>query len=363
MISIFSGQTRSLTNVTDEVYIQVSVGMRNYLHLFNNGKNLNSYAVFSAICMHINGNGWSFPGTELLSSETGISTEAAMTAAIAHMAQIKIEGHQIVQVYRLIRPNGQRGNYYYHVFPEVGGQPPAVEGKLVKVEFTKEPAPDHHGVDAPPPDQPPLDDQGHKKNHDLEEKPVITADGGQEQIIGETNASIPEGMNEATAKAMLHDCLFCYTRQAIHWYDETCPVEGCGARIIWTGNKWLEKKLRKEAAQAKAAQSTNYADKDPAIDYIQKVCQAKVHKAEHKSAIAQYVSANGLEPFKRMVDALYAADHADGKFGNGIINHICAAAPGYGKGGYSKKPSADSTVVPGLNTGRCLPSVNIEDLV
>ena len=117
MLGIFHGR-----GITDNarIFAQIDVDMRESLHVFNNGRNSNSLAVFLCIALHANEGGWAWPGRDLLRKETGISTEHALSAALAHLRRAKIDGRRIFTHFRVRdKETGAWGGSAYLIFPEL----------------------------------------------------------------------------------------------------------------------------------------------------------------------------------------------------------------------------------------------------
>jgi hypothetical protein len=115
VISIFHG--RGITK--SGVYAQVGVDMRKHLHVFRGKRNSDPFVVFMCIALHANEHGWAWPSRELIREETGISTEHALTNALAALREITIEGQRVFAHYRAKEENGQWGRSAYLIFPDV----------------------------------------------------------------------------------------------------------------------------------------------------------------------------------------------------------------------------------------------------
>jgi len=116
MISIFSG--RGIADAA-RVHAQIDVDFRYHIHEFSNGRNTNALAVFLCIGLHADQNGWAWPGRSLIQQETGLSTERALTAALAHLRKVKIQGQRVFAHYREGRADGQKGRSAYLIFPDL----------------------------------------------------------------------------------------------------------------------------------------------------------------------------------------------------------------------------------------------------
>lgn len=91
MISFFNGRKRTLGGGTSEVYAQVSVDFRDYLHLFKGAR----LGVFLAIALHTDKEGWAWPSYGLLARETGYS-EDSIRRTLADLCALSVEGHRVL---------------------------------------------------------------------------------------------------------------------------------------------------------------------------------------------------------------------------------------------------------------------------
>jgi hypothetical protein len=113
MITIFNGRSRGLgSQDTQDIYVQISVKLRNYLHLFKGAK-LN---VFLAIALHSDTHGWSWPSTRTLHRETGLSGDT-LFRALAELCELKIEGHRVLLRKQGRRTTNQYSSNNYLIFP------------------------------------------------------------------------------------------------------------------------------------------------------------------------------------------------------------------------------------------------------
>jgi len=171
MITIFNGRKLSLDGTEDAVYAEVSVALRDKIHCFNTGKTCNPFAVFMAIALHSNQDGWAWPGRSLLSKETGIKD--AIGTSIKHLCKMRIEGHRVLTCYRERRTDGTWGRTLYRIFPDAWGEYAIWPEKFKGSEIHDwdpndgEPAPHNPPLDCPGPDNAP-----YKENQIAEEEPV-----------------------------------------------------------------------------------------------------------------------------------------------------------------------------------------------
>lgn len=113
MISIFNGRSRGIgKHGQKEVYVQVSVKLRDYLHLFKGAK----LAVFMAIALHTNEEGWSEPSINLLRAETGYNKETISTA-LTELCAIVLDGERVLLAAQRRGAGGSFTQNCYLVFP------------------------------------------------------------------------------------------------------------------------------------------------------------------------------------------------------------------------------------------------------
>lgn len=112
MITIFNGRKRGLgqTN-TEEVYLQVTVTLRQHLHLFKGAK----FAIFMAIALHSDDHGWAKPSIPLLEQETGYNKNT-ISQAIQDLCRLEIDGHRVLLAFQGRRGNRADANRYL-LFP------------------------------------------------------------------------------------------------------------------------------------------------------------------------------------------------------------------------------------------------------
>ncbi len=113
MISIFNGRKRTLGGSTSEVYAQVSVDFRDYLHLFKGAR----LGVFLAIALHADEGGWAWPSYALLSRETGYS-EDTVSKALADLCSLDVQGYRVLLRYQpQADSDGRFSSNRYLLFP------------------------------------------------------------------------------------------------------------------------------------------------------------------------------------------------------------------------------------------------------
>lgn len=113
MITIFNGRCRGLAETPQrQVYIQVDVMFRDYLHYLRGAK----LAVFMAIALHANEEGWAWPSYETLARETGYCQDK-IRDALNELCALEINGRRLLLRYQ---PRGEEGRFkpnLYLIFP------------------------------------------------------------------------------------------------------------------------------------------------------------------------------------------------------------------------------------------------------
>lgn len=113
MISFFNGRRRGLGGEKREVYAQVDVDFRDYLFHFKGA----SLAVFMAISLHGDEEGWSWPSYETLAKETGYSLDT-IRSALQTLCELMIDGQRVLLRYQ---PQADAGGKFasnrYLIFP------------------------------------------------------------------------------------------------------------------------------------------------------------------------------------------------------------------------------------------------------
>jgi hypothetical protein len=178
MITIFRGRKLSLQGAEEVIYAEVAVALRDQIHHFNTGKSCNPFAVFMKVALHTDEHGWAFPGNGSISASTGISTAHALAAARAHLQNVRIDGHRVLEVYRERRPDGTFGRHLYRIFPDawtdgLDNVPATFDAEALAPIQTDEvgtsrdskPDVDNPHVDDPHAEEPHADHPQHKKNH------------------------------------------------------------------------------------------------------------------------------------------------------------------------------------------------------
>jgi hypothetical protein len=113
MISVFNGRSRGIGQRSrQDVYIQVQVKLRSHLHLFKNAR----LAVFLAIALHSNEDGWADPSVELLRQETGYNKDT-IARALTDLCDLVLDGQRVLLAAQQRQPGGVFAKNRYLVFP------------------------------------------------------------------------------------------------------------------------------------------------------------------------------------------------------------------------------------------------------
>ena len=178
MITIFRGRKLSLRGTEDVIYAEVAVALRDQIHYFNTGKSCNPFAVFMKIALHTDEYGWAFPSKAEISRKTGVTSKDAIAHSIRHLADMRIEGHRILQVWRERTPDGRFGRSLYRIFPDAWSDglahiPESFNAEslspVVNDDDLKAPHPDYPDPVEPDPEEPDPEDRDHKKNQSMKE--------------------------------------------------------------------------------------------------------------------------------------------------------------------------------------------------
>jgi hypothetical protein len=112
MIAFFNGRKRGLGEPpASQVYAQIDASFREYLHLLKGAK----LAVFLAIALHANEEGWSWPSYETLSRETGYDLHTIRTA-LTELCSLEINGQRLLLRYQPAGGGRFESNRYL-IFP------------------------------------------------------------------------------------------------------------------------------------------------------------------------------------------------------------------------------------------------------
>lgn len=112
MISVFNGRRRSLGSSSAAVFVQIDAEFRSHLHKFKGAK----LAVFLAIALRANEDGWSWPSYQQISRDTGLDLHT-IRIALAELCRMEIDGRRVLLRYQPTQENGRFGNNRYLIFP------------------------------------------------------------------------------------------------------------------------------------------------------------------------------------------------------------------------------------------------------
>lgn len=113
MIRIFSGKWRGLGENQDGLGMLLDFRFREVLHQFKGAR----LHVFIDIALHSDENGFSFPGYQCISKETGLST-STIAQALEDLCSLEINGHRVLLRYRERDEKGLfTGSNRYLIFP------------------------------------------------------------------------------------------------------------------------------------------------------------------------------------------------------------------------------------------------------
>lgn len=121
MISIFNGRSRSLGETSrKEVYLQLEVAFRRYLHHFKGAQ----LSVFLSIGLHIDELGWSWPKVSTICKESGYG-DNIVHKALNNLCTLKIRGRRVMLRAKKAPdhyvPNPKEKKYarnFYLIFPD-----------------------------------------------------------------------------------------------------------------------------------------------------------------------------------------------------------------------------------------------------
>ena len=112
MISIFNGRRRSLGGEQPSVYAQIGIQFREHLHEFKGAR----LAVFLAIALHADENGWAYPSQKTLERETGYHRNTIQTA-LRELCEMTINGHRVLLRYQPRSEGDKFDSNRYLIFP------------------------------------------------------------------------------------------------------------------------------------------------------------------------------------------------------------------------------------------------------
>ena len=116
MITIVNRDCRQLGYALDgSVTVELTGESCKYLHLFKGAR----LAVFMALALHTNTEGWATASLALLRKETGYAA-GAVARAIATLCRLKIDGRRVLLAVRERQAIGTYAKYHFRIFPADG---------------------------------------------------------------------------------------------------------------------------------------------------------------------------------------------------------------------------------------------------
>lgn len=112
LISIYNGRSRQLGEITEVAYMKTNVAFRDFLSLFKGSK----LAVFTAIALHSDEQGWSHPSIPTLCRETGYCRDSIFDA-LDDLCRLTIDGHRVLLYHQPRKEDGAFKPNHYLVFP------------------------------------------------------------------------------------------------------------------------------------------------------------------------------------------------------------------------------------------------------
>jgi hypothetical protein len=116
MISIINRDCRQIGCTPGQrITVELTGESCKYLPLFKGAR----LAVFMALALHTNSEGWAIVSLALLRKETGYASDT-IASAIARLCRLEIDGHRVLMAVRSSRPAGPHAKYYFRIFPADG---------------------------------------------------------------------------------------------------------------------------------------------------------------------------------------------------------------------------------------------------
>ena len=113
MISIINTNCRQVgCSLGQRVTVELTGESCKYLHLFKGAR----LAVFMALALHTNTEGWAIASLALLRKETGYAADT-IAGAIATLCRLKVDGHRVLMAVRDSRRAGPHAKYHFRIFP------------------------------------------------------------------------------------------------------------------------------------------------------------------------------------------------------------------------------------------------------
>lgn len=117
MISVYTGKTRGLGNgESSGGYAKINFEFRGHIQAFTAIAE-SAFPIFMCLMLHSNENGWSWPTRELISAETGYTTDT-VSSTIAKLKTATVDGKRLLVAYQPPQtPTGAFASNRYLIFP------------------------------------------------------------------------------------------------------------------------------------------------------------------------------------------------------------------------------------------------------
>lgn len=113
MIKFFNGHERRLgAEGNRRAWAQIDADFREYLSCFKGAR----LAIFLAIALHADADGWSWPSVDRMSQETGYDDDT-IRQALADLCKMDINGNRVLLKGQPRHRGGQWANNHYLIFP------------------------------------------------------------------------------------------------------------------------------------------------------------------------------------------------------------------------------------------------------
>lgn len=113
MFQVFNGSRRGLgEDPAQSAYLKIDFNFREYLHHFKGAR----LAVFQAIALHANQEGWAWPSLALLADETGYRPET-VSSALTDLCDMEIDGSRVLLAIQPRDEEGKLSGNRYLIFP------------------------------------------------------------------------------------------------------------------------------------------------------------------------------------------------------------------------------------------------------
>ena len=261
MITIFKGRKLSLDGTKDETYATIAVALRDMLHEFNTGKNLNPFAVFMKIALHADKDGWAWPGRGSIKTGTGLSSDAAISSAIKHLCQMRIDGHRVLSWYRAQDPDTKQWGWsLYRIFPDAFDETESIPKEFSGKDLIPQgegPTIDNPLVDNPRVDNPGVDNLPRKYNQGIEVEPQGE---GKKDSPPESKPDILDAMVHFATREQPED----WSSPENDWNDAVDAFAG----LVSVDPSTLPKSTRREWSRVLQKVGTKWRASPPTVAHV-----------------------------------------------------------------------------------------------